>query len=267
VLPWPTNPGQFLLWIDPAWAPLAFAVLVVLGTWGWLRFRRDSTRVSMVRALALPLGAVAVCAVGLVVVASVSDGLRYQAPLAPALVLLTGFAGHVAGMPARIVTWLAALMTMVELARPMPGRTALDGQGQAWQALRAVLERYHGDVWLLQPDREPGRRRVVIEAPLGTLDRGGPTLRALRTGSLRAACRDGLVTPRPLLVWLPPDCDVEELPGVTPSCRALADLGGTVLATGQVPYLGPRYRHGLPGEFHRHAGAHGVWRLLEARCP
>lgn len=266
-LPWPTNPWQFLLWLDPAWAPIAFLVVAVLGTWGWLRFRRDVVRAETWRALALPLGALAICAVGLVVVASVSDGLRYQAPLAPALVLLAAFAGHVAAGPGRLVAWLAAATTLVELARPMPGRTALDGQGQAWLALQAELATRQGDVWLLEPDREPGKRAVVVEVPLGRLDRGGPTLRALRTGSLAQACRDGLVVPRPVLAWLPPDCDVAELPGVTPSCRVLADLGGPPIATGEVTYLVPRHPHGLPGEFHRHPRRRGEWRLLEARCP
>ena len=270
-LPWPTNPAEFLLWLDPAWAPLAFVVLVLVGTAGWLRWRHSLHKAELSRATALPLAALIVSGAGLLVVASISDGLRYQAPLAPLLVLLAAFAGQALPdgtwrWPVRILSMIAALATVVALAQPMPGRTALDGQGQAWQALHRELAPLRGDVWLLQPDREPGAPRVVVEAPIGRLDRAGPNLHALRTGSLTAACRDQLPQPSPLLAWLPPDCDVAERTGVASPCAVLQRFTGAVRARGDVVWLQGRYAAGLPGEFHGQRSARGKWQLLEAGC-
>jgi hypothetical protein len=93
-------------------------------------------------------------------------------------------------------------------------------------------------------------------------------LRAITTTDVRTACSEGRALPAPLLVWLPADCEVEELPGVPSACRDLAELAASHAdrAGGDVIWLQGRYRHGISGEFHAHRGRLGQWRLLDVAC-
>jgi hypothetical protein len=203
--------------------------------------------------------------------------------LAPVLLVLASHASRALPappwrLPVRLMGIIAGLLTLLELSRPMPGRTALDGQGQAWQGFLGAMAGARGDVWLVQSDRSaitaqtgqeaPPSRRVVVEVPLGRLHRDGPNVRAIASSGVRAACSEGHRLPSPLLVWLPPDCEVEELPGAPSACRDLTELAASRgdRAGGDVTWLQARYLHGIPGEFHPHRDRIGHWRLLDAAC-
>ncbi len=268
-LPIPTDPFAFWLWFDGAWAPASWQVLVLLGAGGLIANAKGWLRI---RAVALPLGTLVVVASGLLVVACISDALRYQALALPLLALLAVRAGD--GVPpGRTMRWavlvmrgVATMAAVVELLSSMPGRVAQDGQAQAFSAVQPTLQAQRGTVWFVQPERN-GSQRVVVEPPLGLLGAAGPDMRAISLGRLQSLCDSHSELPQPLWIWLPPDCDAQAVDGAKSVCAQLAAFAhGPPLAAGPVTWLPARDALGLPGEFHKHAGTTGQWSLREAGC-
>jgi hypothetical protein len=267
ILPIPLNPWQFWLWLDPAWAPMTVLVLALVGGWAVVALRPQP----WARSLGLPVGALAVTATGWLVVACVTDALRYQAPLAPLLAVLAGLAmlplplgmrGRGALTIVRNIAWIA---TLVAVLRHPPGRLLQDAQAQAFTDVQLHLPH---ESWVLRPDVPAGARHVVVEPPNGALWARGPQLHPYSSATLRADCTNHRPPPSPLYVWLPPDCDAAELPGAVSACALLrsAAMPGPPVAEGDVPWLSQRYPEGLPGEFHRHRSTVGHWQLLRAGC-
>ncbi len=261
------------LWLDPAWSSVA---AVVLATLGWMALPvhfatpwQDRT----LRTLAFGLGLGAVALPGLVVTASVTDALRYQAPFAGALAVAIGFAPALVQDPlARgrwprvVVVLLVALAVLVELGRDLPGETHLDVQAQAYQGLRRAVGKQPGEVWLLQVERD-GAAQVVVEAPVGRLAADGPTLRVLSVRQAEAAGKAGRTLPRPLYVFLDPGCEARVLQGSAGPCAALERWAqGLPVARGTAKVA--RASNGvLPDEFHAYRTATPGWSLFAVTAP
>jgi hypothetical protein len=281
VVPLPTAPHAFWLWLDPAWAPVSAMVPLALGVVGlWRGVRSSANRlVAALRTSAFALGVAGLTAAGFVVIACVSDGLRYQAPFAPLVCVAMALSwravrGEFAWRwPLRVVHALALVAVLLELTRTPPGATALDSQGHADTALRKALAHEKGDVWLLVPDRDDGPgpvARVPLEVPVGMWREAGPRVRPLLVGDAATACRTGMPLPQPLYVWLGPACHALETAGRAPPCRELGpyvDRSRPVVARGTVPLLAGASPRGLAGEFSRFDAQDKVaWELWWGRC-
>jgi hypothetical protein len=276
-LPIPARFWHFWLWWHGEWgAVVASTVLLLLGCAGLYAQRRVHGRaVAVWTTLAWTAGLVAVAAAGLVVVACITDALRYQAPLAPVLALTLAFAPRAAALLGdswqligRGMVAFAQLLAVLEVARTQAGSAALDSQGQAYQLLRRELADERKPFALIAPERPPGaRRHVVVGMPLGPWRAGGPAVSVMSDVAFRQRCLEGQAPAAWL--FLPPACEAIDLPEAGTPCAALEpllDIEGGVRA-GYVRPLQPLTATGLRGEFHDFKGDLLGWRLGHARCP
>jgi len=275
-LPIPSNATFFSLWFDPAQAPLALLGLVALGLVG-VAMAHDARRSlpGRARVLAVIGGGMALGAGGLLVCASVSDGLRYQSTLAPALVLVAGqaplVARHGRGLTrfsGRVAAALAGVLTLLALIAPLPGTTMLDAQGQWYHELRNVVRAERGDVYLLIAGRS-GPRGAVLQAPQGRLSAKGPTAHEVRLHSLSFECEAGLKPRQPLYVLQPPACASGPDDRAARACAELEPYidGVAPVATGFARPMAARTPEGIPGEFLVYRRPLAPWRIARGRCP
>jgi hypothetical protein len=275
LLPFPSRPHEFSLWLDPRWAPSLLPGLALVGLAGlWLRARNeDGGRWPLVRLLAFALGLAGLVASGLVVVACIADALRYQSTLAPALVVAVGQAPLVLG-PARglvrhglrLLLLCGGLAVVVQLAAARPGCEVLGAQGEAYHHLRQALGDRHGQIRLLVPPRTAGSANVVFQAPAGLWTASGPEGIELRLDELATACAAEADVP-PFWVWLPPGCDTgpREAPGCA-EAAAFIDPSRPALRGAVHPFAssGPL---GLRAEYLSYRTALPSWQLAPGRCP
>ncbi len=275
-MPIPGNATTFSLWFDPQQAPLALLGLAALGLMG-LALRDNARRAwqGRLRLGALIFGTLSLGAGGLLVCASVSDGLRYQSTLAPALVVLAAAAPlcsrHARGLPrflGTVAALLAGVLTMAPLLSPMAGATTLDAQGQWYHQVRRSLHGQRGDVHLLIAERG-GPRGAVFQAPQGRLSASGPTAHEVRLNSLRYECEAGLKPRQPLYVLLPPACASGPDDSAALACSELENYiseEGSV-QTGFATPLAAMTDEGIPGEFLLYRRPYAPWRIAFGRCP
>ncbi|MBM4342190.1 MAG: hypothetical protein FJ100_02300 [Deltaproteobacteria bacterium] len=277
-LPVPRGFWLYELWWNRAWAPAALTTAGALAGLGGLYAQRlvHGRAVARWSLAAMLAGLVALGIAGLLVVACVTDAVRYQAPMAAAWVVVIAFAPRMAELASdRVRPWLglavlAALGIGVLQCLWSPfGADALDAQGQGYAILRRELGQETGDLWLLAPEREPGERRhVVMDVPVGAWTRAGPVSHRVSTDEYRAACAAGR-PPSPAWVWLGPACEAIDLPGLATPCAELAPLldASQPARSGFVRPWSGTMAQGLPGEFHSYPGDTVPWRLARARCP
>lgn len=275
IVPIPLQFWQFSLWCDAAWAP---SLVVPLALLGCLAFRPPAAVEAWwqphLDQLSKTLGFALLFATGLLVTACVSDGLRYQAPLAPALLLLVGNCANFSGqfgqqLSLRFVTAAVLLAGFVDALRPRPASQIMDVQGQSYEQLRQWLQGQSGDIWLAVPNRDGARRSVVLEAPVGRLTRNGPTIRALRAGDAQTACSTHLQLPANSRVFWDAPCSALELAGLPSPCSQLqpfVDENQPQLSAG-VQMLQPRLPEGMLGEFHHYIASKILIKLTYLRCP
>ena len=277
-LPVPRGFWLYELWWSRAWAPEALTTVgAFAGLCGLYAQRlvhgRTTARWSV---LAMLAGIAALGVAGLLVVACVTDAVRYQAPMAAAWVVLIAFAPRCADLANdRLRPWLG-LAVLVALGigvlqclwTPF-GAAATDAQGQGYAILRRELGQETGDLWLLAPERKPGERRhVVMDVPVGPWSRSGPVSHRISTDEYRAACAAGR-PPSPAWVWLGPACEAIDLPGLATPCAALTPLldASKPARSGFVRPWPGTMAQGLPGEFHTYPSDSVPWRLARAKCP
>ena len=278
LVPVPLHFWTFGLWWQRAWGAVTLTTVVaVAGVLGlWSQRRVHGAAVAWWSAAAWMAGMGALGVAGLVVVACVTDAVRYQAPMAAAWVVLAAFAPRCADLFSGIrrslvgLTVVAAMGIAVVEAWLTPwGATALDAQGQAYQVLAQELAHERGDLWLIVPERAPGERRhVVVDLPTGRFDHVGSTLHRISANEYAQACIQGRA-PTPAWVYLSPACEAVDLAELPTPCAALAPLlDPTVLVrAGYVrPWLGDMAQ-GLPGEFHHYRSETVAWHLGRAVCP
>ena len=275
-LPLPVEPASFSLWFDPEQAPLGLLALVGLGVLGLALHRgallhwrgRALVAGAVVGVLCLWLG-------GLLVCASVSDGLRYQSTLAPALVVLGGQAGHLTRRTADLTRFgghvalaLAGVLTLLPLTSPLPGLTRLDAQAQWYGHLRQTLADKTGPVYLLIADRG-GHRGAVFQAPQGRLSAAGAVAHEVREHSLRFECEAGIAPRQPLYVLFPPACASGADDAAAHACATLEPYvdHDRPMATGLAWPLRSSARLAIAGEFLKFRHAVAPWRLARGRCP
>jgi len=275
IVPIPLQFWQFSLWCDAAWAPSLVVPLALLGcvavraptsTEAWWQSRLDQ--------LSKAFGFAVLFATGLLVTACVSDGLRYQAPLAPVLLLLIGHCANFSAqfgqqLSLRFVTAAILLAGFVDALRPRPASQIMDIQAQSYHQLRQWLHDQSGDVWLLVPNRDGARRSVVLEAPVGRLSRNGPTIKALRAGDAQTACATHLQLPANSHVFWDAPCSARELAGLPSPCSQLQPFVGDRRPqfSANVQVLQPRLPEGMPGEFHSYLTAQPALKWTSLRCP
>lgn len=275
-LPIPGNPNAFSLWFDQQQAPLGLLLLVGLGVLG-LSLRRGARRSWYGRAevASAVAGVFALGAGGLLVCASVSDGLRYQATLAPALVVVAGQAVHLqrrtrglARFAGRTALALVGVLILLPLTSPLPGLQRLDAQGQWYGHLRTALAHETGPVYLLIAGRG-GPRGAVFQAPQGQLWADGPVAIEVRQDSVSFECQAGLALRQPLYVLFPPACASGPDAQAALACAALEPYVDydRPMVTGLAWPLKAASDEGIPGEFLRYRGAVVPWRVARGRCP
>lgn len=277
-LPVPRGFWLYELWWHAAWGPPALTTAAALAGLGGLYAQRlvHGRAVALWSALAMAAGMAALGVAGLLVVACVTDAVRYQAPMAAAWVVLIAFAPRFADLASdRARPWLglavmAALGIGVLQCLWTPfGATAMDAQAQGYAILQRELGNEKGDLWLLVPERKPGERRhVVMDVPVGAWSRTGPVSHRVSTDEYRAACASGR-PPSPAWVWLGPACEAIDLPGLPTPCAELTPLldASQPARSGFVRPWGGTMAQGLPGEFHTYASDTVPWRLARAKCP
>ncbi|MBI5609710.1 MAG: hypothetical protein HY902_12630 [Deltaproteobacteria bacterium] len=280
LLPVPGRFWAYLLWWNGDWAPTAFATLVVgFGFAGLYAQRRVHGRaIGAVTVAAYGLGTVVAAIAGLLVVACTTDAARYQAPLAPILLVVAGFAPRFAELlpasrqlPAIGAATFAQMIALVQLLMGLPARTALDAQGQFYAVLRHELASETAEITLVVPTRKPGERRhVVVDLPSGRWSPSGPTSHTMSADEFAGRCRQlGPKAAEHAWVALSPACAAVDLPGMATPCAeldALLDTSGPLRAGFVRPWAGEPDR-GLAGEFHKFSGDSVPWRLGRARCP
>ena len=275
-LPIPGNPNAFSLWFNPVQAPMGLLLLVALGLVG-LAVQRGAGhswrgRAEVASAVA---GVLALGAGGLLVCASVSDGLRYQATLAPAFVIVAGHGVHLlrrtVGLPrfgGRTALALVGLLTLLPLTSQLPGLTRLDAQGQWYGHLRTAMANKTGPIYLLIPGRG-GPRGAVFQAPQGQLWGGGPVAHEVREDSISFECQAGLALRQPLYVLFPPACASGPDAQAALACAALEPYVDydRPMVTGLAWPLKAASDEGIPGEFLQYRSAVVPWRVAQGRCP
>ncbi len=290
-IPIPNQPLKFSVWASPAYAPTALWALAALGVCAslWARWRGERWR-GLVLEAPLALGATVVFVAGLLVCASITDGLRYQATLLAPSVVLAARAGlgwrH---GPARwrwalgVLQGVATVGVLVALLQGFPGSAHLDGQAQAWQALQANLGPQRGTLTLIRPGRHPASP-AVPDVPQGPWSATGPTTVAMDAAAALVACKSGAGLPEATYVVESPACHARAAEGaaaggVDASGAARAAAGrpcgealalrakGPALAARQIELARPLTALGLPGEFLRFPHGQVPWRLYRAACP
>lgn len=242
-----------VLWSSPDAVPAPLAVLIAVGL--ALLVARAGSRT---RSALLAAGAAVLVAAALLVRACVTDGLRYQAVLAPLGALALGHA-LVLLLPGRLPAWpgrrpallrgaLAALAVVgsVQLAAGPPLATAMDSQGQLYRSLRAVLAELRGDLRVLTPEERrvpaPDGQDVQLLLPTGSLGPQGPRLVHLPLPVWLERCERGDAPPA--LVVVPPSWWLhEDEPRITDRMRRLV----TRPLVDRAVTVGPERR--LPPEF------------------
>jgi hypothetical protein len=278
-------------------------VLAGIGAWrAWSRWRTGAWRPDAgLRAGLSALGLAGVAASGLLVAASVSDGLRYQAVLAPVWGLLVARAGKRApaggtvdvataaprgavGLAVAVVALVAGGATLFsswQLAHTPP---PLDAMAQGYRALRQTPLASDHPVYLVTPERAEGRRTIVFEAPVGRWGETGPRVIGVSAAALRAACVSGqrLAIER-VRVWLPPACGMRlarrreaqrpadaarGVDGPSAACRALRRAVATdgTRREGEITPLASPAGRAIPGEFHRPAVTPLRWAIAAPDC-
>lgn len=264
------SPATKLLWIDPAWSSLALAAAVVLGVVGCAWPAAAGERPARVagRAAAALVGLTLAVVSGLLVVACVSDALRYQAPAAALIVVLAARApALVPRAPgarrrlAQAALGLLAAVAIAEVSRVPSGATWLDVQAREYEALRAALLAAGAEVVVLvEPERPIDEK--MLKLPVGRLGPDGPTVRLVPAAQIGAFCRPD---ERPF-VFVSAEAAIAPAPGggsVADHLLALADHGEAHLE-GVAPSVAlPRLR----SEFHREMPETARWSLWRARCP
>ncbi len=280
LLPIPGRFWAFELWWHGDWAPTAFSTLVVaFGFAGLYAQRRVHGR--SIGALTVALyaaGTAAVAVAGLVVVACLTDAVRYQAPLAPILLVVAGFAPRFADLlpevrhlPAIGAVTLAQMAALVQLLLGLPARHSLDAQGQFYAVLRHELANETKDITLIVPTRRSGERRhVVIDLPRGRWTRTGPASRTLQAQEFASRCQQlGPKAAENTWIAIAPACAAVDLPGLATPCAELPpllDTAGPLRAGFVRPWPGEPAQ-GLAGEFHQFPNDSVAWRIGRARCP
>ncbi len=280
LLPVPGRFWAYLLWWNGDWAPTAFATVVVgFGFAGLYAQRRVHGRaIGALSAGAYALGTLATAVAGLLVVACTTDAARYQAPLAPTLLVVAGFAPRFAELfaesrhlPAIGAATLAQMAALVQVLMGLPARSSLDAQGQFYAVLRHELASEPGELTLVVPTRKPGERRhVVVDLPSGRWSQAGPTSQTMSAQEFLGRCKQlGAKAAEHTWVALSPACEAVDLPGLAKPC---AELEALLAPTGPLragfvrPWAGEPER-GLAGEFHKFPSDSVPWRLGQARCP
>lgn len=265
-LPLPSNPWLFWLWWRADYGSSAALVLAFVGP---LRWPRTSKWRRLWLFGALSAGAVA----GWLVIACLTDALRYQAPLAPLLAvgLATWGISSNPDAPDQRAWWQAPAMLLLlwQLIGQPVGLRIDDAQAQSWRHLRRELADATGAVQFVVPERkDDGGSHVVLDAPRGLLWAGGPTATVRQTGDFAQDCRDGVAQP-PTWLYLSSTCAVRPASGVPGPCReleALIDHTQPVRSAivRPLPRLGD---DSLRGEFHDYLSESVDFRLARAKCP
>lgn len=278
LLPVPVHFWTFELWWQRAWGAVTLTTVVAAaGLLGlWAQRRVHGRAVAWWSVLAWTSGLAALGVAGLVVVACVTDGVRYQAPMAAAWVVLAAFAPRCADLLegtrrplVGFVVVVAMAVALVEALATPAGAAAVDAQAQAYRILSDEVADEKLDFWLVVPERAPGERRhVVVDQPRGRFVRSGPVAQRISVNEYLQACGQGRA-PTPAWVFLSPACAAADLPELATPCAALEPLldPATHIRAGYVrPWQGVMAQ-GLPGEFHRYGSETVPWRLGRARCP
>lgn len=275
IVPIPLQFWQFSLWCDAAWASTLVVPLALLGCFV---FADASTPNSLWQARlarsAKLTGFACLFATGLLVTACVSDGLRYQAPLAPALMLLIGNCSNFSAqfgqqLGLRFLAVLVLIGGFADALRPRPAGQVMDAQGQSYHQLRQWLQTQSGDVWLLVPNRDGARRSVVVEAPVGRLSENGPTIHALRAGDAQTACATHLQLPANTRIFWDAPCSAVEMPQLPSPCSQLQPFIDPSRAplSAAVKLQQARLPEGMSGEFHHYTQANPKIFLSYMHCP
>lgn len=284
-VPIPLQPWKFSLWLSTDYASTGLGVLALLGVVGALAVRwADARWRGVVVELPLWMGVAAVVTTGLVVCASLTDGLRYQSLLAAPMLVLAGRAGLAwRHGPSRwrwalgLACVIALMATLVETGRGFQGRTQLDSQGQQWLHLRATLGKHQGKLYLLRPEWSPGRA-AVFEVPQGRWSADGPESLELDSAAATIDCRRGGQLPPQTFAIRFAACSASrndhqaafgrrKRPGRPPCASALAlRVNDQPLGAWPITVARPLMRLGLPGEFLTFAKPQVPWQLFEAQC-
>ncbi|MEY3015297.1 MAG: hypothetical protein RIT45_4032 [Pseudomonadota bacterium] len=269
-----------LLATDPAFFPPLVAIVAFVALVADFGPRRtqagEGVRGAVVALLgsgALWIGTAATVAASLLVVACVTDALRYQAVLAVAIVVLA------ARLPA-VVQWLArprpevgvalllvvALAVGVEALRPRSGAEFVDTQIAAWRGLRDAAPR-DAEVLTFVVPRGGAGRDALPDAPRGRWGPNGPTSQVLSSFNARARCDGKVGLPPASYLYLPPGCHAAT-GGEPPCAPAMAfDAGERAVAAGRVDVVQQWDRQRPSGEFLRFATGTVDWQLRRAGCP
>lgn len=264
VLPIPGEPWAFWLWWRSDYGSAMVLGLSFVGPLLW-------TQVSRWRRLWLVLALLAGSVAGWLVVACLTDALRYQAPLAPlvAIGLATWGVAREGGVPRPFWQPLAMLGVVWQLIGQPAGLRLDDAQAQSFRHLQHIWSDANGEVQFLLPDQgEYANRRVVMDAPRGRLWAGGPRTTARSVVDFVQDCRDGVTQP-PAWLYLSSTCAVVPAEGqgdICASLHAVIDHAHPVRSAIVKP-LRPLGAFGLRGEFHDYRSDVVDFRLARAKCP
>lgn len=263
-LPIPGEPWTFWLWWRSDYGSAVALTLAFAGPLFW-------TAVSRWRRLWLFCALLAGSVGGWLVVACLTDALRYQAPLAPLVAVgLATWDVTRAGATGRPFWQSLAMLGVVwQLIGSPEGLRIDDAQAQSFRHLRQIWSQGAGDVQFLLPDQgEYASRRVVMDAPRGRLWTGGPRAVVRSAVDFVQDCRDGVPQP-PAWLYLSSTCAVVPAQGqadVCASLQPLVDHQHPVRAAIVRP-LPPLSAHGLRGEFHDYRSDSVDFQLARAKCP
>ncbi len=272
------NPSMLLL-TDADYASPLWWLLAVVGLAGDVALRWSAVRgrVGLGPALAgtasLAVGSLAMTLGSLLIIACVSDGLRYQSVLLLAVLI-------VAARGALVLAWLArwqgqrrlvavavvGLVALVEAARPRAGMDFVDAQIAAWRALRDAPTLPAGHLVLISPHHTQ-RGDAAPDVPRGRWSADGRSSETLWADVATARCAAGAPMPPGTYLLRPPSC--ASISASSPPCAVLDafDAGGRSLVGGTVEIAQQWDRERPSGEFLRYASGSAPWSLRLARCP
>lgn len=264
ILPIPGEPWAFWLWWRSDYGSAIALGLAFIGPLLW-------KQVSRWRRLWLFLALLAGSIAGWLVVACLTDALRYQAPLAPlvAIGLATWGVAREDGLPRPFWQSLAMLGVVWQLIGQPAGLRIDDAQAQSFRHLQHLWPDAKGEVQFLLPALDEfASRRVVMDAPRGRLWAGGPRSTVRSVVDFVQDCRDGVTQP-PAWLYLSSTCSAVPLQGSPEICATLyAVIDHTdPVRSATVKPLKPLGAFGLRGEFHDYRSDAIFFWLARAKCP
>ena len=272
------NPSMLLL-LDADYASPVWFVLALVAMGGDLGMRLRPGRgladgaTALAGTVALWLGIAALAVSSLMIIACVSDGLRYQSVFLVAVLVLAARGAAVLRWLVRLPgRWTQAvllalcLVAAVEAVRPRAGMYFQDAQIAAWRALRAVDSLPEETITLITP-HQSHRGEAAPDAPRGLWSANGPRSRVLWADVVKSQCSSGTPLPPHSFLYRPPSC--ASIGADVAPCAALdaLDAGGPSVAAGVVTIAQQWDRERPSGEFLVYETGSVPWSLRRAQCP